>query len=114
MIALRGKALPETDLSLGSAYLVLGECLGRTGRAREGETVLREALRLRLAVLPSGHWGVAHVRSVLGEVLVRAGKLEEGRALLDQGYRGMEAAVGPDNPRSRQDKARIERWGRTR
>ena len=112
VIALRTKGLPETDLSLGSSYLVLGECLGWTGRPADGATALREALRLRLEVLPEAHWGVADVRSVLGEVLVRAGQVEEGRRLLDEGYRRMTAAVGPDHPRSRQAKVRLERWTR--
>ncbi len=111
VIALRERGLPETDLSLGSAYLVLGECLGRNGQARDGVVAVREALRLRLAVLPPTHWAVAYGRSVLGEVLVRAGKVVEGRALLDQAYHEMTTALGPDNPRSRQARARQERWG---
>lgn len=112
VIALRAGGLPETDLSLGSAYLALGECLGRTGHVAEGVTALREALRLRLAVLPPGHWAVALARSVLGEVLVRAGQAGEGKSMLSRGAQDLEAALGGDHPRSRQARARLERWGR--
>ncbi len=112
VIALKEKGLPETDLSVGSAYLVLGECLGRTGLARDGEAAAREAVRLRLMVLPPAHWAVAYGRSVLGEILIRTGKVAEGGGLLDQAYREMVAALGPDNPRTRQAKARQDRWAR--
>lgn len=111
IIGLRGTDLPDTDLSLGTAYVLLGQCLGMTGDPRGGEDAIREGARLREAVFPPDHWVMAHTRSLLGEVLVRGGKAAAGGALLEEGYRGLLAALGPDNIRTRQARERMERFG---
>lgn len=107
IIGLRGGELPDTDLSLGTAYVMLGQCLGMTGDPRAGEEAIREGLRLRAAVFPADHWVMAHTKSLLGEVLVRGGKPTEGIRLLEDGYRGLREALGPDNHRTRQARERL-------
>jgi len=110
IIGLRGGEVPDTDPSIGTAYVLLGQCLGMTGEAGAGEEAIREGTRLREAVFPPDHWVMAHTRSLLGEVLVRGGKTIEGEQLLEEGYQGLLAALGPDNVRTRQARERLERW----
>ncbi len=110
IIALRGGEIPDTDPSIGTAYVMLGQCLGMTGDALGGEEAIREGTRLRVAVFPPDHWVMAHTRSLLGEVLARGGKTAEGQQLLDQGYRGLLESLGAENIRTRQSKERLDRW----
>ncbi len=108
IIGLRGSELPDTDISLGTAYVMLGQCLGMTGATGAGEEALREGLRLREAVFPPAHWVLADTKSLLGEVMVRGGKSAEGNRLLEEGYRRLREALGPDNHRTRRASKRLE------
>jgi len=109
VIAERGKRVPESELSLGSAYLAAGDCLGRDGDPVRAEALLREAVRLRQRTLPAGHWATAHAESLLGEFLVRHGKKDEGRSLGAGAVAALEAALGSDHYRTLQARARLSR-----
>jgi tetratricopeptide (TPR) repeat protein len=110
VIAARGPELPDTDLSLGSAYLIRGQCLGQAGRWAEAEGALKEGLALRLATLPPAHWAVGQAQSLLGEVAVRSGRKAEGLRLLEQGVAGIEAGLGPANHRAIEARQRLDRY----
>jgi serine/threonine-protein kinase len=112
VIALRGTEIPDTDLSLGSAYLALGQCLGTSGDPVAGVAAAREGLALREALFPPDHWVIAQAKSLLGEVLLRSGSEPEGRRLLEEGYRGMVDGLGVENIRTKQAKDRVDRWAR--
>jgi hypothetical protein len=60
----------------------LGLALGKLDSTTAAERWLREALRLRTAALPPGHWLLASTRSGLGEVLTGARRFREAEALL--------------------------------
>src|SRR5690606_28451576 len=109
VIAERGKRVPESELSLGSAYLAVGDCLGRDGDPVRAEAMLREAVRLRERTLPPGHWATAHAESLLGEFLARHGKEDEGRTLGARAVAALEAALGNDHYRTVQARHRLSR-----
>ncbi|MFN8583119.1 MAG: hypothetical protein U0163_19355 [Gemmatimonadaceae bacterium] len=111
VIRLRGHGLSDTDLSLGSAYQALGQCLTHDGHAAEAVGTLQEAVKLRAAVLPATHWAVGYARLLLGEAAVQAGRRAAGEALLRDGFRTMTTALGADHPRCREAKAHLERLG---
>ncbi len=110
VIAARGPDLPDTDLSLGSAYLIRGQCLGQTERLADAEAALKEGLALRLANLPPAHWAVGQARSLLGEVVVRSGRKAEGLRLLEEGALGIEAGLGVANRRAVEARERLDRY----
>ena len=110
MIALSRDTLPESDLSLGSAYLIRGQCRAAGGRLADAEADVREARRLRLAILPPTHWAVGQTTSVLGEILAAEGRRAEGRRSLEEGLATLAAGLGPDHYRTRQARERLARW----
>lgn len=83
VIAARGPELPDSDLSLGSAYLIRDQCLGQADRLAEAKAALKEGLALRLVTLPPAHWAVGQAQSLLGEVTVRSGRKAEGLRLVE-------------------------------
>ncbi len=107
VIQARGPDLPDSELSLGSAFLVRGQCLGLLGRFSEAESALRDGLALRLETLPPAHWAVSHAKSLLGEVVVRRDR-KEGIRLLEEGAQGIETALSPVNRRAVQARQRLE------
>ncbi|MBL8989726.1 MAG: serine/threonine protein kinase [Gemmatimonadetes bacterium] len=112
VIARRGTVIPDSDLTLGSAYLQLGECLVASGDPRGGLAALREGVRLREATLPDDHWALAYGRSLLGMALVRNGLPVDGERLLRAGHERLVAALGADHYRTRQAAARLAETGR--
>ncbi len=109
VVAERGKRVSESEVSLGSAYLALGDCLGRDGDPVRAEAMLREAVRLRRLTLPAGHWATAHAESLLGEFLARHGKADEGRGLGVRAVAALEAALGSEHYRTLQARSRLLR-----
>ncbi|MHB1327756.1 MAG: serine/threonine-protein kinase [Gemmatimonadales bacterium] len=109
VVAERGKRVADSELSLGSAYLALGDCLGRDGDPVRAEAMLREAVRLREQTLPAGHWATAHAESLLGEFLARHGKADEGRGLGVRAVAALEAALGNQHYRTLQARSRLMR-----
>src|SRR4029077_19677557 len=52
-----------------TALIIQGLGLAKTGQVKEGETILREAVRIRTESLPKEHYWVALANSALGECL---------------------------------------------
>jgi hypothetical protein len=73
----------------------LGDLLARTGRAAEGEPLLREALADRTAA-GDGAAALADLESRLGGALATQGKAAEAEELLVRGLAGLESAMGPE------------------
>ena len=110
VIGARGPDLPDTDLSVGSAYLILGQCLGQAGGLAQARHALEHGLALRVATLPATHWAVAQAKSLLGEVLVQSGRKAEGLRLLEEGAIGIETGLSPVNHRAVEARRRLERY----
>jgi tetratricopeptide (TPR) repeat protein len=83
-----------------TALTIQGLSLNRLGRTADAEKVLREAVKLRMELLPRGHFFTALAQSALGECLVRQRRFGEAESLLLQSYNDLLRSQGPDNPRT--------------
>ncbi|MGH8092775.1 MAG: protein kinase domain-containing protein [Chthoniobacterales bacterium] len=92
-----GPTYDQYPTTLITAGLILDE----TGRPREGEKLLREAVRLRASLLPRGHFWLALANSALGSCLTKQGRFEEAEPLLRQSYESLKSSQGPNNPRTK-------------
>ena len=90
--------------------------LNKTGKAQEGEDILREAVKLRTDSLPKEHFWVALANDALGECLTTQGRYDEAEPLLLQSYESLKSSQGANNPRTRLALQRLvvlyEDWGR--
>jgi serine/threonine protein kinase len=90
-----------------TVLIVRGLSLSKQDRARDGERLLREALRLRTDSLPKDHFWVAIARSALGEGLALQRRYAEAEPLLLESYRSLAVSQGEGNPRTRTALRRI-------
>lgn len=102
VLAERGLALPETHPMVSSALHVYGRSLLALGRQREAEAALRESLRLRQLAYPAGHWLIASAAGAVGECLLAEDQFAAAERFLDEAYRGMKAAKGESDNRTRE------------
>ena len=72
------KDLPD----LANTLSALGRALTDTGKAREAEPRLHEALEIRRKVLHKGHWLTANTESRLGGCLTKQGRYDEAEPFL--------------------------------
>jgi tetratricopeptide (TPR) repeat protein len=84
-----------------TVLITKGLLLDKTGPGREGENVLREALKLRVSSLPTDHFWVGMAEGALGECLADEGQRTEGEKLLQDGYHVLRRKFGPGDPRTR-------------
>jgi serine/threonine protein kinase len=96
--------------------IVQGLILDKTGRSREGEAILREALRLRTQTLPKGHYWIAVAQGALGECLARQKRFDEAEPLLVESYAVLDSSLGQRDPRTNEAKQRLrglyQVWGK--
>jgi tetratricopeptide (TPR) repeat protein len=80
----------------------LGVALSETGRAREAEAIVREALAAAAAGDAEANRRVAvRLRAILGLALLRLDRLDEAQVELDAGIEQLRAAVGDAHPSTR-------------
>jgi uncharacterized protein HemY len=82
----------DESLMVADASLRLGSVLMQT---EEGETLLRESLRLKLRFLPQGHPDIALVRVHLGRLLVGRRNFAEAEVMFQGALEGRRAFCGP-------------------
>jgi len=80
--------------------IVKGLALSKTGKPGEGETILREAVRLRYDTLPPEHFWTALAKSALGENLTIQNRFAEAEPLLLESYESLKSSQGEQNPRT--------------
>lgn len=99
-----------------TALTIRGLILNKTGKSQEGETILREAVKLRTDSLPKEHFWVALANDALGECLTAQDRYDEAEPLLLQSYESLKSSQGANNPRTRLALQRLvvlyEDWGR--
>ena len=99
-----------------TALIIRGLSLTKTGQPNEGETILREAVKMRTDSLPKEHFWVALANDALGESLTTQGRYDEAEPLLLQSYESLKSSQGASNPRTQIALQRIitlyEKWGR--
>jgi tetratricopeptide (TPR) repeat protein len=84
-----------------TALIINGLILTKTGQAKEGEKILREALRIRLESLPKSHFWVALAQGALGECLATQRRFSEADPLLVDSYNNLAQKLGPRDPQTR-------------
>ena len=88
----------------------------KTGKSKEGETILREAVKLRTESLPKEHFWVAVANSALGECLTTQKRFAEAEPLLVESYASLKSRLGQRDPRTAEALQRLvklyEAWGK--
>ena len=109
------EALQIYERSFGEKYdhyptvlMIQAEIAAARGNNNVAEALFRQALRLRKANMPSGHYFVALSQSALGAWLARRDPTSaEAKALLQTSYQSLLISQGADNPRTRLAKQRV-------
>ncbi|MDQ6808335.1 MAG: serine/threonine-protein kinase [Verrucomicrobiota bacterium] len=84
-----------------TALITEGLIFDKTGRSKEGEMILREALDQRKGSLPKDHFWVALAESALGECLTTQKRFLEAEPLLLDSYETLAVRFGPEDNRVR-------------
>jgi tetratricopeptide (TPR) repeat protein len=100
-IAILQAKLPSGHPMIAWAESVRGMIFTDTGRAEQGEPPLRRALEFSRRVYLPHDRRTALAAIQLGHCLTIEKKFAEAEPLLTDGARDIEAALGPDHPRSR-------------
>jgi serine/threonine-protein kinase len=99
-----------------TALIIQGLILAKTGQPKEGEKILREAVKIRTDLLPKGHYWVVLTNSALGECLTIEKRYNEAEPLLLASYESLKSSQGASNPRTQIALQRLitlyEKWGR--
>jgi len=109
--------------SFGTGYdhyptvlIIKGLILDKTGKSQEGERILREALRLRVASLPEEHFWIALAKDALGECLTTQKRFAEAEPLLIESYTTLDSKLGQRDPRTVEALGRLvnlyQAWGK--
>jgi serine/threonine-protein kinase len=83
-----------------TALIIQGLSQAKTGQPQEGETILREAVKIRTESLPNEHYWVALANSALGECLTIQKRYNEAEPLLLNSYETLKISQGAGNPRT--------------
>jgi serine/threonine-protein kinase len=99
-----------------TALITQGLILNKTGKSKEGETILREAIRLRTESLPKDHFWVAVANDALGECLTTQKRFAEAEPLLVESYSTLNTRLGQQDPRTKEALRRLvelyDLWGK--
>ncbi len=99
-----------------TALIINGLILAKTGQPQEGETILREAGKIRTESLPKEHYWVAQANSALGECFTIEKRYNEAEPLLLESYESLKSSQGASNPRTQIALQRLitlyENWGK--
>jgi hypothetical protein len=115
-LAISRKALGESHANVAISLGEYGILLCRTGRSKEGEQRLREAMEVFEEVHEPDHFQIDMSRSMLGECLTLEGRYAEAEPLVVGGYESLREKIGEGATQSRRARARVvglyEAWGR--
>jgi eukaryotic-like serine/threonine-protein kinase len=99
-----------------TALIIRGLSLTKIGQPNEGETILREAVKIRTDSVPEEHFWVALANGALGECLATQRRYDEAEPLLLQSYESLKSWLVAGNPRTRLAVQRLsalyESWGK--
>jgi eukaryotic-like serine/threonine-protein kinase len=112
----RALATPKDSVYFANPVMALGLALNRTGRSREAETYLREALEIRTRLLPKGNQLIAASDGALGECLTTQKRYAEAEPLLQQSYATIKGVQGERGPLTLEAVQRLatlyQAWGK--
>jgi tetratricopeptide (TPR) repeat protein len=92
---------------LAGVLVSLGDLLTRAGAADAALPLLQEALAIREAILPAGHWEIAVAQSILGACMSALG-LEAAEATLRAASESLLSTRGPESRQSIDAAARLQ------
>jgi serine/threonine-protein kinase len=99
-----------------TVLIIQGLILNKTGRMKDGETLLREALKLRSESLPKEHYWVAIAAGALGECLTTQKRFGEAEPLLVESYTRLNSRLGQRDPHIKESLRRLvtlyDAWGK--
>jgi serine/threonine protein kinase len=91
---------PKKVLNYSSPMMALGLTLNKTGRPREAEPYLREAVDIRTRLLSPGDQLIGTAEGALGECLTTQREYAAAEPILLDSYRVLKAALGDNDPRT--------------
>jgi tetratricopeptide (TPR) repeat protein len=91
----RLKQYPAGHFRTSPPLLTLGLILSRTGRAEEGEDLIRQCIAVRRKAVPDNFGAIGEAESALGECLTAQGKLDEAESVLLASLRALQADSDP-------------------
>jgi tetratricopeptide (TPR) repeat protein len=96
--------------------MALGLVLNKTGRSREAEIYLREALEIRTRLLPKGNQLIAASEGALGECLTTQKRYAEAEPFLQRSYTTIKGVQGERGPLTLEAVRRLaalyQAWGK--
>lgn len=112
----RALTAPKENIYFANPLMELGLVLDKTGRAREAETYLRQALEMRTRLLPPGNQLTGSVEGALGECLALQKRFAEAEPLLLDSYKIIKTTVNENDPRRAEAVQRLatlyQSWGK--
>jgi serine/threonine protein kinase/tetratricopeptide (TPR) repeat protein len=112
----RALTAPKESIYFANPLLELGLILNKTGRSREAETNLREALAIRTRLLPEGNLLIGISEGALGECLTSQKRYAEAEPLLLRTYATIKNVQGEHGPSTLEAAVRLltlyQSWGK--
>lgn len=107
---------PKDNPYFANPLLELGLILNKSGRSREAEYYLRQALEIRSRLMPKGNQLIAVSEGALGECLTTQKRFAEAEPVLQQSYATMKNIQGEQGPSTLEAKRRLaalyQAWGK--
>jgi hypothetical protein len=94
--------LPPGHQHLPVTLSASGLALSRSGRPRDGEPLIRDALAIRRKTLAAGDWRISLTESALGECLAAQRRFAEAEPLTSLGVKRIMTSPGAARIRLRQ------------
>ncbi|MGB2901387.1 MAG: serine/threonine-protein kinase [Candidatus Acidiferrum sp.] len=112
----RALSMPKDNPYFANPLMELGLILNKTGRSREAEAYLREALEIRTRLLPAGNQLIGASEGALGECLTTQKRYTEAEPLLRRSYATMKGVQGEHGPLTLEAVRRLaalyQAWGK--
>lgn len=112
----RAYPVPENNVYFANPLMELGLILNKTGRPREAESYLRQALKIRVRILPGGNLLIGTTEGALGESLTMRKRFSEAEPLLLDSYNILESTAVAHDPRTTEAAQRLitlyHSWGK--
>ena len=112
----RALSAPQDKTPFTNPVLQMGMILEKVGRLREAEAYLRQALEIRLRLVPKGNQLIGKAEGILGECLTLERRYREAEPLLLDSYKVYQSSTVPGSTQRLEAAQRLEllymKWGR--
>jgi serine/threonine protein kinase/tetratricopeptide (TPR) repeat protein len=109
-------AAPQDNTQFTNPVLQMGMILEKVGRLKEAEGYLRQALEIRLRLVPKGNQLVGKAEGILGECLTLEKRYHEAEPLLLDSYKVYQSTTVPGSTQRLEAAQRLDLlytlWGR--